>query len=157
MLRLRVNAPTTDNGGYRVPADNPFIAAGPPGTRPEIWSFGLRNPWRYSFDEPSRGGTGALIIGDVGQSAWEEIDYEPSNHGGRNYGWRNREGQHPNIASPGPAFTPLTDPIHEYSHPGGISITGGFFFFGSGPGAFFRGRFFFSRFFGPGLVSGPSL
>src|SRR3954468_10237519 len=82
MLRIDVNVPDDDTAGYRVPADNPFIAAGPPGTRPEIWSFGLRNPWRYSFDDPSRGGTGALIIGDVGQSAWEEVDYEPPNHGG---------------------------------------------------------------------------
>ena len=65
------------------------------GARPEIWSFGLRNPWRYSFDDPSRGGTGALLLGDVGQNAWEEVDYEPAGRGGRNYGWRNREGRTP--------------------------------------------------------------
>ena len=66
---------------------------------PEIWGFGLRNPWRCSFDDPSRGGTGALVIGDVGQNAWEEIDYEPRGRGGRNYGWRNREGAHDNVTS----------------------------------------------------------
>ena len=70
----------------------PAVAA-----RPEIWAFGLRNPWRYSFDDPARGGTGALVIGDVGQNAFEEIDYEPANRGGRNYGWRNREGAHDNV------------------------------------------------------------
>ena len=63
--------------GYQVPADNPFVGGRPVAARPEIWAFGLRNPWRYSFDDPARGGTGALVIGDVGQSAWEEIDYEP--------------------------------------------------------------------------------
>ena len=60
--------------------------------RDEIWAFGLRNPWRYSFDDVTRGGTGALVIADVGQSSREEINYEPRGAGGRNYGWRNREG-----------------------------------------------------------------
>ena len=69
--------PTAHAIGYQVPADNPFVGGGPVAARPEIWAFGLRNPWRYSFDDPARGGTGALIIGDVGQGAWEEIDYEP--------------------------------------------------------------------------------
>ena len=74
--------------GYR-----PTIrSSGPSGPRDEIWAFGLRNPWRYSFDDVARGGTGALVIGDVGQSSREEIDYEPRGAGGRNYGWRNREG-----------------------------------------------------------------
>ena len=71
-----------------MPADNPFVGSGLPGVRPEIWAFGLRNPWRFSFDDPARGGTGALVIGDVGQGAWEEVDYEPAGRGGRNYGWR---------------------------------------------------------------------
>jgi len=77
---------------------------GPAGVLPEIWSFGLRNPWRYSFDPPSRGGTGALVIADVGQGAWEEIDYEPAGRGGRNYGWRNREGAHSNVTFPAPVY-----------------------------------------------------
>ena len=97
-----------------MPGDNPFVTGGAVAARPEIWAFGLRNPWRYSFDDPARGGTGALVIGDVGQSAFEEIDYEPPNRGGRNYGWRNREGAHDNVTSRPPAFLPLVDPIHEY-------------------------------------------
>ena len=60
----------------------PFVSGGPVAARPEIWAFGLRNPWRYSFDDPARGGTGALVIGDVGQGAFEEIDYEPRGRGG---------------------------------------------------------------------------
>jgi hypothetical protein len=70
---------------------------------------GLRNPWRYSFDDPARGGTGALVMGDVGQNRFEEIDYEPRGRGGRNYGWRNREGAHDNVTSLPPAFQPLVD------------------------------------------------
>ena len=62
---------------------------------------------------------GALLIGDVGQDRWEEIDYEPANRGGRNYGWRNREGAHDNVTSQPPAYLPLTEPIHEYDHSAG--------------------------------------
>ena len=76
MLRIDVNLPESHPVGYLVP---PAIRSSPApmGARPEIWSFGLRNPWRYSFDDPSRGGTGALVLADVGQNAWEEVDYEP--------------------------------------------------------------------------------
>ena len=119
MLRIDVNVADGDPNGYRVPPDNPFPPGNPLGARPEIWSFGLRNPWRYSFDDPARGGTGALIIGDVGQSAFEEIDYEPRGRGGRNYGWRNREGAHDNVTNLPPAFLPLTDPIFEYDRSSG--------------------------------------
>src|SRR5436190_9619233 len=66
MLRININVPDTHPAGYVVPSDNPFSQGGLPGVLPEIWAFGLRNPWRYSFDDVSRGGTGALIIGDVG-------------------------------------------------------------------------------------------
>ena len=114
MLRLDVNVADGHSIGYQVPGDNPFVSGGPVAARPEIWAFGLRNPWRYSFDDPAHGGTGALVIGDVGQGAFEEIDYEPRARGGRNYGWRNREGAHDNVTSRPPAFTPLVDPIHEY-------------------------------------------
>ena len=98
MLRIDVSVPDSDPEGYNIPAGNPFV--GQAGVLPEIWSFGLRNPWRWSFDNPARGGTGALVIGDVGQSSFEEIDYEPAGRGGRNYGWRNREGAHNNVTQP---------------------------------------------------------
>ena len=113
---------------------------------PEIWSIGLRNPWRYSFDDPARGGSGALIIADVGQDEWEEVNYEPRNRGARNYGWRNREGAHPNVGSTAPAYQPLVDPIHEYSHSQGQSITGGFIYRGRLLGSTFVGRYFFADF-----------
>jgi VCBS repeat protein len=151
MLRIDVNVLDSDPGGYRVPPDNPFVGSALPGVRPEIWSFGLRNPWRYSFDDTSHGGTGALIIGDVGQGAWEEVDYEPANRGGRNYGWRNREGAHDNVTSRPPAFTPLTDPIHEYGRASGVAVTGGFVYRGHRLGTAYQGRYFFAD-FGSGRV-----
>jgi glucose/arabinose dehydrogenase len=144
MLRINVAVPDSDAEGYDVPAGNPFV--GRPGVLTEIWSFGLRNPWRWSFDDPGRGGTGALVIGDVGQNAFEEVDYEPSNRGGRNYGWRNREGAHDNVTSLPPFSLPLVDPIFEYQHPTGRSITGGFVYRGTALGGLFRGRYFYADF-----------
>jgi glucose/arabinose dehydrogenase len=146
MLRIDVNVADGHAAGYAVPASNPFISGGPAGTLQEIWSFGLRNPWRYSFDPPSRGGTGALVIADVGQGQWEEIDYEPAGRGGRNYGWRNREGAHNHVTTLPPAFLPLTDPVHEYDHSVGASITGGYVYRGNALGAANRGRYFFADF-----------
>jgi glucose/arabinose dehydrogenase len=143
MLRIDVGVPDTHPVGYAIPAGNPFAGTA---ARPEIWSFGWRNPWRFTFDDPSRGGTGALVAGDVGQNAWEEVDYEPAGRGGRNYGWRNREGAHNNVTSRPPAFTPLVDPIHEYDHAQGSSITGGYVYRGTALGAAFRGRYFFADF-----------
>ena len=142
MLRIDTNVPDSDPAGYRIPADNPFI--GPHPARDEIWSFGLRNPWRYSFDDVGRGGTGALVIADVGQSLREEINYEPRNRGGRNYGWRNREGTANNVTSRPLAFEPPTDPIFEYGRNDGGSVTGGFVYRGARLGATFRGRYFFA-------------
>ena len=144
MLRIDVNVADSHPAGYEVPADNPFVNT--PGTRREIWAFGLRNPWRYTFDEPSRGGTGALVIGDVGQNRIEEIDYEPRGRGGRNYGWRNREGAHDYVTARPPAFTPLVDPIFEYDHSVGASVTGGYVYRGSSLGNDYRGRYFFADF-----------
>lgn len=143
MLRVDVSVPDSHPIGYLVPPDNPFVV-GP--ARDEIWSFGWRNPWRYTFDDPSRGGTGAMLAGDVGQDRWEEVDYEPAGRGGRNYGWRNREGAHDHVTSRAPAFTPLVDPIHEYDHSAGSSITGGYVYRGASLGAAFRGRYFFGDF-----------
>ena len=147
MLRIDVNVAASNVNGYVVPSTNPFVNGGPTGVLKEIWSFGLRNPWRYAFDMPSVGGTGALIIADVGQGAWEEVDYEPANRPGRNYGWRNREGAHPAVTSPAPVYVPptaLTDPIWEYSHSVGQSITGGLVYRATALPATFRGRYFFA-------------
>jgi glucose/arabinose dehydrogenase len=144
MLRIDVNVPDTHPIGYQVPPDNPFVSGRPVAARPEIWAFGLRNPWRYSFDDPGRGGTGALVIGDVGQGAFEEIDYEPRGRSGRNYGWRNREGAHDNVTSRPPAYTPLTDPIHEYGRSSGQSVTGGYVYRGRLLGQGYVGRYFFA-------------
>ena len=142
MLRIDVNVPDDNSFGYRVPPDNPFLGANV--ARDEIWAFGLRNPWRYSFDDVSRGGTGGLVIADVGQNRWEEINYEPRGAGGRNYGWRNREGAHDNVTSRPLAYQPPTDPIFEYGRSEGQSISGGFVYRGARLGAAFRGRYFFA-------------
>lgn len=147
MLRIDVNVADSNPSGYVVPPGNPFVNGGPAGVLKEIWSFGLRNPWRYSFDLSSRGGTGALIIADVGQGAWEEVDYEPAGRSGRNYGWRYKEGAHVNVTSPAPVYMPstgLTDPIWEYSRSVGQSITGGFVYRGAALPATYRGRYFFA-------------
>lgn len=144
MLRIDVNVSDSDPSGFAVPPANPFVGA--PGTRREIWDFGLRNPWRYTFDDPARGGTGALVIADVGQNRIEEIDYEPRGRGGRNYGWRNREGAHDYVTSRPPAFTPLIDPIFEYDHSVGASITGGYVYRGTALGSEYQGRYFFADF-----------
>lgn len=119
ILRLDV-----DHGApYTVPATNPFVGQSP--TRPEIWSLGLRNPWRFSFDRQ----TGALYIGDVGQAAWEEIDVEPAATGGRNYGWRDMEGSACFV--PGCSATGLTLPAVTYAHSEGCSVTGGYVYRGA--------------------------
>ena len=142
MLRVDVSVPDSHAAGLAIPPDNPF----PAGLRPEIWDIGVRNPWKFSFDDPAHGGTGALVIGDVGQGAWEEIDYEAPGRGGNNYGWRNREGAHNNVTSLPPAFQPLVDPIFEYPHPTGNSITGGYVYRGTALGSSMRGRYFFADF-----------
>jgi glucose/arabinose dehydrogenase len=109
---------------YVIPNDNPFVRR--PGARPEIWAYGLRNPWRFTFDRQ----TGDLWIGDVGQSAWEEIDVQPEGaRGGRNYGWNRTEGDHPYLGAE-PAN--WTRPVFEYSHAsGGCAIIGGYVYRGS--------------------------
>ena len=144
MLRIDVNVADSHPTGFEIPANNPFVNT--QSTRREIWAFGLRNPWRYTFDDPSRGGTGAMVIGDVGQNRIEEIDYEPRARGGRNYGWRNREGAHDYVTSRPAAFTPLVDPIFEYDHSVGASITGGYVYRGQSLGGDYQGRYFFADF-----------
>jgi glucose/arabinose dehydrogenase len=122
---LRIDPRPADGAPYRVPADNPFVTT--PGARPEIWAYGLRNPWRYSFDRA----TGDLWIGDVGQSAWEEVDRQPaSSTGGENYGWNVREGSHPYAAGGSPPGA--VDPVFDYSHSdGGCVVTGGYVYRGA--------------------------
>jgi len=114
LLRIDV-----DRGNpYAIPADNPFAKGG---GRPEIWAYGLRNPWRFSFDLP----TGNLYIADVGQDLWEEVDVFPFNVGGLNFGWSYYEGMHPYAGQP-PAGVNFTFPVTEYSHAlGGCAIIGG--------------------------------
>jgi glucose/arabinose dehydrogenase len=153
ILRIDVDGddfPTDAARNYAIPPDNPFV--GQTGDD-EIWVYGLRNPWRDSFDRA----TGDLYIGDVGQMNCEELDVQPaSSAGGENYGWRLREGV---IATPtggsGGAKPPgAIDPIFDYSHtntqlcsnPGagfrGIAITGGYVY--RGPVAALQGTYFFA-------------
>lgn len=112
-----------DHGApYAIPPDNPF--ADGTGGKPEIFAFGFRNPWRYSFDRA----TGLLWAGDVGQDNWEEVDVVRN---GENYGWHVREGAH--CYPPGSTCSTdgFTDPIVEYDHTQGIAITGGYVYRGS--------------------------
>jgi autotransporter-associated beta strand protein len=142
ILRLDVSGddfPTDASRNYRVPATNPFV--GQAGMRGEIWAYGLRNPWRNSFDRA----TGDLYIGDVGQSAREEIHFQPaSSGGGENYGWRVREGTVVTGLS-GQGGSPLIGPIYEYTRGSGTfqgqSVTGGYVY--RGPIAALQGQYFF--------------
>lgn len=111
---------------YAIPDGNPFKDHAT--YAEEIWAFGLRNPWRCSFDRE----TGDLWIGDVGQAAREEIDFNPAGVGGLNFGWRPREGsiQNPSFPSESPV-TPATDPVFDYSRSFGYSVTGGYVYRGS--------------------------
>ncbi len=110
---------------YAIPPDNPFVDQ--QGARGEIWAYGLRNPWRFSFDAPE----GLLYIADVGQNSWEEVNVEQATSPGLNYGWRLMEGTH--------CFNPPADcvqpdlelPVLEYDHAEGCSVTGGYVYRGS--------------------------
>jgi len=110
---------------FTVPTDNPAL----PGVgTTAIWALGLRNPWRFAFDRL----TDDLYIADVGQGAIEEIDFQAGDEGGgANYGWRVREGSKPFDSSTDPATLPLIDPIHEYDHGEGRSVTGGYVYRGA--------------------------
>jgi len=122
MLRLDVSG----DGAYRIPPNNPFVARR--GARPEIWAYGLRNPWRFSFDRV----TGDLYIGDVGQNAWEEIDVAPrSSRGGEHYGWDRLEGVHCHEPAGGCDPRGTTLPAVTYGRDGGCSVTGGYVYRGA--------------------------
>lgn len=127
VLRIDVSSRRTE---YEIPDDNPF--AGQPAARGEIWDYGLRNPWRISFDRA----TGELWIADVGQGEWEEVNRELARSGGGfNYGWKIKEGRacYPAGQDCGVAGTleDLTDPLAVYSHDLGCSVTGGYVYRGS--------------------------
>ncbi len=126
-LRIDVNNPQPPLA-YGIPADNPYVGTA---NRGEIWSYGIRNPWKWSFDRIY----GDLWIGDVGQGAWEEVNYEPlGTPAGRNYGWRCYEG---NAATSGvsqtgcPTISTITPPVALFSHATGCSITGGYIYRGA--------------------------
>jgi glucose/arabinose dehydrogenase len=120
---LRIDPTPFGDRPYRIPADNPFIDRAD--ARPEIWAFGLRNPWRYSFDRL----TGDLWIGDVGQSAWEEVDVQPfGSSGGENYGWNRMEGDRSYGGAAPPADA--VPPVYEYSPEKGCVVTGGYVYGG---------------------------
>lgn len=139
MLRIDVSNTSIN---YSIPTTNPFV--GVANARPEIWAYGLRNPWRCSFDRI----TGDMWIGDVGQNTYEEIDFQPANDaGGQNYGWRCREGLHPCPTSntTGCPTTGFVDPIHELDRVGNnvCSITGGYVYRGTQYSKLF-GRYLFT-------------
>jgi glucose/arabinose dehydrogenase len=108
-----------------IPESHPFIAEA--GTRGEIWAWGLRNPWRFSFDRE----TGDLWIADVGQNKYEELNFQPAeSKGGENYGWAVMEASHCFRPASGCDTTGMTLPIFEYSHSEGCSVTGGYVYRG---------------------------
>ncbi len=120
ILRLDVDGDT-----YTIPETNPF--ANDATFAPEIWALGVRNPWRFTFDRF----TGDLYIADVGQWAWEELNFQPAaSPGGENYGWSAFEGTHPYLED-ATLLSAMTDPIYEYSHAAGCSITGGYMYRGA--------------------------
>jgi Glucose/sorbosone dehydrogenases len=124
ILRLDVDA----GSPYAIPSSNPFFNDPNPAVRKEIWAYGLRNPWRYSFDSQ----TDDLFIGDVGQGTREEIDFQPAaSTGGENYGWRVMEGSLCFNPASGCDKTGKVLPIAEYDHTVGCSVTGGYIYRGS--------------------------
>ncbi len=136
MLRIDVDA----GEPYAIPSDNPFRDR--PGYRPEIWALGLRNPWRYSFDRA----TGDLYIADVGQNAYEEVNFQPaSSRGGENYGWPRMEGTHCYPSGAACDRGGLVLPVGEYGRSGGCSVTGGYVYRGRSELAL-TGAYFFADF-----------
>jgi glucose/arabinose dehydrogenase len=120
---LRIDVDRTDPGlQYAIPTDNPFAAGG---GLPEIWAYGLRNPWRFSFES----GTGRLFCADVGQDSFEEVDLLQN---GGNFGWNTMEGLHCFNPSSSCNMTGLILPIAEYSHSEGEAVIGGYVYKGSG-------------------------
>jgi glucose/arabinose dehydrogenase len=124
---LRIDVDRSEGGRpYAIPPGNPFV--GQAGWRPEVWAYGLRNPWRYQFDRA----TGDLYIADVGQNMYEEVNFQPAGQGGQNYGWPRMESAHCFRPATNCDQSGLTRPIGEVSHAAGnCSITGGFVYRGT--------------------------
>ena len=138
--------------GYTVPKDNPFV--GKADAVPEVWAYGLRNPWRCSFDRKN----GDFWIGEVGQNNWEEVDHvTKSQFKGANFGWRLREGDvaNPNVKVAGENPNGATDPVHFYKHGAGkaegFSVTGGYVY--HGPIKELDGRYIFGDYQNPRIWS----
>lgn len=155
ILRIDPQGTDSDNGQYGIPADNPFV--GQEDALPEVYAFGLRNPFRFSFDSEE----GDMYIADVGQHDLEEVNLGEA---GGNFGWNIKEGTlcfDPNGEEPGFAYecgsdddtTGLIDPIAEYDHSEGIAIVGGFVYRGEAIPQL-RGRYVFGDFFLPEILSG---
>ncbi|WP_420847081.1 PQQ-dependent sugar dehydrogenase [Nonomuraea basaltis] len=133
---------------YKVPDDNPFV--GKEGAKPEIWAYGLRNPWRFTFDRD----TGDLWIGDVGQNAWEEVDYQPAgSEGGENYGWNLREGDEPFRGGKG---RELVDPVIVYplNDGGNCSVIAGYVYRGEKI-PWLQGQFMYGDYCAGWIKAGP--
>ena len=142
---LRIHPNDRPAGSYSIPADNPF--AGSDTDRQEIWAFGLRNPFRNSFDRV----TGTMFIADVGQDSREEIDAQRASNlgGGENYGWRVREGLIQNPAYPNDPVPPgAVNPAYDYPHSVGQTVIGGYVYRGSQIKAL-RGTYVFADYLGP--------
>ncbi|PVV27531.1 MAG: hypothetical protein B6D79_01930 [gamma proteobacterium symbiont of Ctena orbiculata] len=139
MLRIDVG---DGLGSYTIPSDNPFVSGG---GAAEVYAYGLRNPWRWSFDRQ----TGDLWLGDVGQNAYEEVDIIRR---GGNYGWNLMEASHCYPASANCDATGLTLPVAEYDHSQGISVTGGYVYRGSEMPQM-QGRYLYSD-YGSGRIWG---
>ena len=147
MLRIDVEGTPDPGSPYAIPDDNPFLLD--PGVPGEIWSFGLRNPWRWSFDRQ----TGDMYIADVGQYSWEEVNFVPaSSTGGQNFQWRRVEGFNTFDADTSLSKGVSTDPVLEYDHNVGSSITGGYVYRGTNfprmAGIYFFGDYVSGRVWG---------
>jgi len=152
ILRLDVNS----GSPYGIPNSNPFYASIDPSVKKEIWAYGLRNPWRFSFDKL----THDLYIGDVGQGSREEIDFQSqASPGGENYGWRVMEGSLCFNPSTGCDQNGKVLPVAEYTHAIGCSVTGGYVYRGTNflslSGYYFYADFCSGRLFSL-YNSGPS-
>lgn len=145
MLRIDVDSAPSPGLAYAIPPDNPFAGGG---GRREIWAYGLRNPWRFSFDQPS----GRMFIGDVGQDHYEEVDLGQK---GANYGWNIMEGMHCFNPPSGCSQNGLTLPIAEYDHIMGDAIIGGYVY--RGPIQQLQGKYVFADLTGKvfTLTEGP--